>query len=36
MTRRKPDISKMRSILNKKLIDLEEGILRTVKQLNNY
>jgi UDP-glucose 4-epimerase len=30
MTRRKPDISKMQMVLNRKLTTLEEGILKTV------
>ena len=33
MTRRKPDITKMKSILNKELVSLESGILQTIKSL---
>lgn len=32
MTRRKPDISKMKAIINRPLTDLEEGIKLTIKQ----
>lgn len=33
MTRRKPDISKMKAILNRNLVSLEEGILKTISGL---
>lgn len=35
MSRRKPDISKMKSVLNRKMVSLEEGIIKTYKKLKN-
>ena len=35
MSRRKPDISKMNSVLNRKIISLEDGIIRTYNKLKN-
>ncbi len=35
MTRRKPDISKMKSIMEEEPISLEEGILKSVEKLNS-
>jgi len=34
MTRRKPDITKMMSVLNRKLTSLEDGVQKTVKTMN--
>ena len=36
MTRRKPDLTKMKEILNRELISLEDGILRTINRMNDY
>ncbi len=35
MSRRKPDISKMNSILNRKIVSLEDGITKTYNKLKN-
>ena len=35
MTRRKPDIAKMMKVLNRDLIDLDSGILKTAKMWKN-
>ena len=35
MSRRKPDITKMNTVLNRKIISLEEGIIKTYNKLKN-
>ena len=35
MSRRKPDISKMKSVLNREIVSLEDGIIKTYNKLKN-